>query len=158
IVYDFAGTPADLPSDSVIAGLYQQRDTPQTPEQIELGRKLGRLVAENLVKKLNAAGIPAQGVDVAPVPLVGDGVIRGEFVTADEGARLTRILMGWGGGAAELNARVKAYEITATGLQPLGSAKIPPKGGQLPGILVPVGVGGIAGSLAVSAAVAATTS
>ena len=94
IVYDFDGTSADLPSDSVIARYYDQRTVPQTQEQIELGRRLGHQVAEDLVKELRAAGIPAQHVETAPVPLIGDGIIRGVFIAVDKGSAVTRMLIG----------------------------------------------------------------
>jgi hypothetical protein len=157
IVYDFAGAPADLPPDSVIAKLYQQRDVPQTPEEIELGRQLGRLVSQNLVKKLTAAGIPAQAAAVAPVPLVGDAVIRGEFISTDEGSQLKRVLIGFGSGAAELKTLAEAYQVTPTGLRPLGSAEVTSEGGQLPGMLVSLGVGAATGGMAAAAAVGTTT-
>jgi hypothetical protein len=157
IVYDFAGAPADLPPDSVIAKLYQQRDVPQTPEEVALGRKLGQLVAQDLVKKLTAAGIPALAAAVAPVPLVGDAVIRGEFISTDEGSRLKRVLIGFGSGAAELKTLAEAYQVTASGLRPIGSAVISSEGGQLPGMLVSLGVGAATGGLATAAAVGTTT-
>jgi hypothetical protein len=153
IVYDFDGTPADLPSDSVIARYYEQRTAPQTPAQIELGRRLGRLVAENLVKELRAAGIPAQHVDTAPVPLIGDGIIRGVFIAVDKGSPVTRMLIGFGAGAAELKTLVELYQVTATGLRPLASGQIEAKGSKLPGMLVPIGIGAGVGSVAASAAV-----
>jgi len=157
IVYDFAGAPADVPPDSVIAKLYQQRDVPQTPEEVALGRKLGQLVAQDLVKKLTAAGIPALAAAVAPVPLVGDAVIRGEFISTDEGSRLKRVLIGFGSGAAELKTLAEAYEVTASGLRPIGSTVISSEGGQLPGMLVSLGVGAATGGLAAAAAVGTTT-
>jgi hypothetical protein len=157
IVYDFAGAPGDLPSDSVIAKLYQQRDVPQTSQEIALGRQLGKLVAQNLVQKLTAAGIPAQAAAVAPVPLVGDAVIRGEFVTVDEGNRLTRVLIGFGSGAAELKTLAEVYEVTASGLRPISSAEITSEGGELPGMLVSLGVGAATGGMAVAAGVGGTT-
>lgn len=157
VVYDFAGTPGDLPPDSVIARYTQQRTIPQTPQQVALGRRLGRSVAENLVRELNGAGIPAQSAVSAPAPRIGDGVIRGEFIAASEGSRLTRVLIGFGAGAAELKTLAEAYQVTPTGLRPLGSAQIDAAGAKLPGMLVPVGIGASVGSAAASAAVSGTS-
>jgi hypothetical protein len=153
VVYDFVGTPDDLPSDSVIARYYERRAVPQTPAQVELGRRLGRLVANYLVSDLQAAGIPAKHVDSAPVPLIGDAVIRGEFIAVNEGNRLTRVLIGFGTGAAVMKTLAETYQVTANGLRPLGSAQIEAGGGKLPGMLVPVGVGAAAGSIATSAVI-----
>jgi hypothetical protein len=153
VVYDFAGTREDLPPDSVIAAYYQERNVRQTRKEVELGRKLGRLVAKNLVTELNKAGITAHPVDTAPIPRIGDAIIRGEFITVNEGSAVKRVIIGFGAGAAELKTLVEAYQLTYTGPRPLGSAQVEAAGGKLPGMLVPVGIGAAAGSVATSAAV-----
>lgn len=151
LVHDFVGTPADLPADSRIAQL-QAQQAPQTPQQIELGRKLGRLVASDLVTQLQAAGIPAHRADAAGPPNVGDGVIRGVFVTADEGSRTKRVLIGFGVGATNLQTLVEAFVMTDQGLRPLGSTQVAAQGGKLPGVLVPVGLSATAMTAATSGA------
>jgi hypothetical protein len=156
IVYDFASTPAGIPPDSAIAGLYQQRTTPQTPEEIALGRRLGARVSAHLVEELNKNGITAHAAATGPVPHPGDAVIRGEFVSIDKGNRMKRMLIGFGAGAAELQTLVEGYVVTIRGLVPLGSAQIETAGGKMPGMLVPIGVGAAAGSVATSAAISGT--
>ena len=151
LVHDFVGTPTDLPPDSRIAQ-FQGQQAPQTPQQVELGRKLGRLVADNLVTQLNAAGITAQRADAAGAPRLGDGVIRGVFVTADEGNRTKRVLIGFGAGATNLQTLVEAFVQTDQGLQSLGSTQVAAAGGKLPGVLVPVGLSATAVTAATSGA------
>jgi NADPH-dependent 2,4-dienoyl-CoA reductase/sulfur reductase-like enzyme len=153
IVYDFASTHAAVPPDSAIAGLYRQRTTPQTPEEIELGRRLGALVSARLIEELNEEGIAAIAAATGPVPLPGDAVIRGEFVSIDKGSRAKRMLIGFGAGSAELETLVEGYLVTSRGLVPLGSAQIETAGGKMPGMLVPMGAGAAAGNVARSAAV-----
>jgi hypothetical protein len=153
IVYDFASTPADLPADSTIAKLHQQRTTPQSEKEIALGRRLGELTAVNLIETLNKQDIAAVDGSTGSFPRPGDGVIRGEFVSIDEGSRAKRMLIGFGAGAAELKTLVETYQVTATGLVPLGSGQVETAGGKIPGILVPVGAGVAAGAVATSAAV-----
>ncbi len=137
IVYDFASTPAGIPPDSAIAGLYRERATPQTREEIELGRRLGALVSARLVEELNKNGIAATAAATGPVPHPGDAVIRGEFVTIDKGNRAKRMLIGFGAGSAGLETLVEGYVVTTRGLVPLGSAQIETSGGKKPGMLVP---------------------
>lgn len=149
LIHDFVGTPADLPADSRIAQ-FQGQQAPQTPQQIELGRRLGRLVADELVTQLNAVGIPAQRADAAGAPRVGDGVIRGVFVTADEGSRTKRVLIGFGAGATNLQTLVEAFVQTDRGLEALGSTQVGAAGGRLPGMLVPVGLSATAMTAATS--------
>lgn len=157
VVYDFAGTRDDLPPDSAIARYYEQREIPQTQNEILLGRQLGRLVAENLIKELNNAGIPAQHASTTPQTQIGDAVVRGEFIVVKEGSRTTRVLIGFGAGAGELKTLAEAYQVTAEGLRPLGATQVDTAGGKLPGILVPVGIGAGIGTAATSAAVSGTS-
>ncbi len=153
IVYDFASTPAGIPPDSAIAGLYRARTTPQTPEEIALGRSLGAKVSARLVEELNKSGIVATAAATGPVPHPGDAVIRGEFVTIDKGSRVKRMLIGFGAGSAGLETLVEGYVVTTRGLVPLGSAQIETSGGKKPGMLVPMGAGAAAGNLARSVAI-----
>lgn len=158
VVYDFAATPQDVPPTSALAGLYATRETPQSPEEIALGRELGSLVAAKLVAELDARGIPAVRAADGAQPQLGDGVIKGAFVAVDEGSRLQRMLIGFGAGAAELRTLVEGYKQTADGLAPLGSAEVEAAGGQMPGVLAPVGVGAAAGRAATSAIVSGAAS
>ena len=144
-VYDFASTATDIPADSAIAELVQKRTTPQTPEEIEFGRQLGSLVAVHLIEELNNNGISAIAPGTGLVPHPGDAVVRGEFVSVDEGSRIKRVLIGFGSGIAKLTTLAEAYVVTANGLVPLGSAEIESKGGKMPGLLVPLGAGSAVG-------------
>jgi hypothetical protein len=157
LVYDFASAASDLPPDSALAQLQQERAAPQSEKELALGRRLGELTAAYLVDALSKAGVPAINGSTGVLPRVGDGVIRGEFVTIDEGSRTKRMLIGFGAGSAKLQTLVEAYEVTPAGLVPLGSAQVDTAGGKMPGILVPLGVGAAAGTAATSAAIAGTS-
>jgi hypothetical protein len=90
IVYDFAATPADVPADSVLVGRYDQHGTPQTAEEIEAGRKLGAQVAEDLVAQIQDMGLTAVRAAGEAAPRDGDIVIRGYFVSVEEGSAAKR--------------------------------------------------------------------
>jgi hypothetical protein len=45
-VYDFVAAPADMPSDSSLAGQVGAPSTPPTPEELETGRKYGAMIAK----------------------------------------------------------------------------------------------------------------
>ena len=153
IVYDFAATPGDIPTDAAISGHYQKYDAPQTTEQIQLGHQLGDVVAKELVKEILKLGMPAERANAGPPPDIGDLLIKGEFVSVDEGSRMKRMLIGFGAGAGELKTHVEGYQITAQGPRRLGSGEIKAGGGKMPGMLVPVAGGAKAGSVATSAVV-----
>lgn len=154
IVHSFAATPEDIPANSAIARLYARRDAPQTETEIELGRKLGVQVAHALVQEILDMALPAELAGSGRPPQQGNIVFHGGFISIDEGSRAKRMLIGFGAGAAELKTLVEAFQVTSSGLRPLGSAEFRSAGGKMPGIVVPIGVGAVAGRAATSAAIA----
>ena len=85
-------------------------------------------------------GLTAVRASNQPPPRPGDVVIRGYFVAIDEGVAGKRVLVGFGSGAAELRTMVEGYQMTESGLRPLGYRGVEAKGSKTPGILVPAGV------------------
>jgi uncharacterized protein DUF4410 len=138
IVYNFVATPGEIPTTTVLSGYYKKHDTPQTEEQITVGRELGRIVAKELVKEIHKMGMPAERAGKGPAAGIGDLLIKGAFVSMDEGSRMKRVLIGFGAGAGKLETHVEGYQITAEGLRLLGRRAIEAKGGKMPGLLVPV--------------------
>ncbi len=98
-------------------------------------------------------GFPAELAGSGATPQLGDLVLKGAFISIDEGSRLKRMLIGFGAGAAELKTFVEGYQVTAGGLRPLGSVEIKAAGGKMPGMLVPVVGGAVAGRAGTSAAI-----
>ncbi len=99
IVHNIAATPEDIPSDSPLSGVYDQRTKPQGAKEIELGRNLGRRVAEELVKEILALGLPAERAGSGPPPGNGDVLIKGALVSLNKGSRTARMLVGFGAAA-----------------------------------------------------------
>jgi Domain of unknown function (DUF4410) len=139
IVHDFTADPAEVPPESAFAAELAGAPTP-TPEQLEVGRQLGAQVASDLVAELRRMGLPAVTAAEGPPPQPNDIVLRGYFVSVDEGSAGGRVLVGFGAGAAELRTAVEAYQMTADGLRPLARGEIKSGGGKLPGVVVPVAV------------------
>ena len=156
IVHDFAASPGDLPPNSAVAQFYSGRSTPQTADQIRLGRELGHQVASELVKDILNMGLPAERAGAGPPASVGNLLIGGEFISIDEGSRAKRMLIGFGAGAVELRTLVEGYLVTKGGLEPLGSAEIRAAGGKMPGMLVPVLGGAMAGEAGRAAVISGT--
>ena len=138
IVHDFAATPADIPAGSARAGQYAQPSTPQSSQELELGRKLGAQVAKELVADIQGMGLPAVQAAGQPAPRVGDIVIMGYFESVDAGSAAKRIALGFGSGAADLKTMVEGYLMTATGLRRLGSGEVESGTGKSPGLAVPL--------------------
>jgi hypothetical protein len=139
IVHDFTANPADVPPESAFAAELAGAATP-TPEQAELAGKLGAQIAQELVAELRGMGLPAVHAAGEPAPRVDDIVLRGYFVSVDEGSARERVLVGFGRGAAELRTAVEGYQMTAEGLRPLGRGEVRSGGGDMPGMVAPLAV------------------
>jgi hypothetical protein len=133
-VYDFAATPAEIPAESALAGQPTEHATPQTPEQIELGRKLGEAIATQMVEEIRGGmGLPAKRASSSTQPEINDLVIRGYLLSVDEGSATKRVAIGFGSGASQLTTAVEGFQVTAQGLRKLGSGKVGAGGGKTPG-------------------------
>jgi hypothetical protein len=84
IVHDFTANPAEVPPESALAAQMADAPTP-TAQQIEVGRELGAQVATDLVAELREMGLPAVRAAGQPPPRPDDIVLRGYFVSVDEG-------------------------------------------------------------------------
>ena len=93
IVHDFTADPADAPPESAFAAQMAGAGTP-TPEQLEVGRRLGAQVAKELVADLQGMGLPAVWAAGQPPPRADDIVLRGYFVSVDEGRAGRRVRSG----------------------------------------------------------------
>lgn len=136
LVYEFATTSTELHAGSAVATQQSEPVTPQTAEERDTLRELAAVVAQELVSKIREMGLPAlQG---EPAPRVGDRVIKGSFVTMDEGSATERVVVGFGKGAAELHTVVEGYLMTEQGLRRVGSGEVESGGTKSPGVAVPL--------------------
>ena len=142
-VYDFAVTAAEVPAESALAGHPDLDATPQTPEQIAEGRKLGSQIATELVAQINQLGMPAEVASPGTKPQLNDLVIRGYFLSIQKGNEAERVAIGFGKGASDLKTVVEGFQMTATGLRKIGSGDVNAGGGKSPGAAV-----GLAGLIA----------
>lgn len=138
-VYDFSATPADVPPESALAPAAQVQQPTQTPDQIAAGRKLGAEISSELVRQIQAMGLPAERPVADTKPQVDDLVIRGHLVSFSEGSEKKRVLVGFGSGESELQVAVEGFQMTDHGLRQLGKGDTESTAGKTPG----VGVGGL---------------
>ena len=139
IVHDFTADPAAVPAESAFAAELAAAPTP-TPQQLEIGRRLGAEVAKELVTDLRGMGLPAVAAADAPAPQADDIVLRGYFAAVDEGSARERVLVGFGAGAAKLVTAVEGLQMTPDGLRPLGRGEVTSGGKDTPGMAVPLAV------------------
>ena len=148
-VYNFVANPADMPADASIAGQVGAPSTPPTPQELEQGRQLGALIAQNLVADINAMGLTAVQAGPGSTPQVGDGVIRGYLVSVQGGGMggaAKRLVIGFGAGTAEMDTVVEGYAVTPQGWRKMGSGTLSSSGNKTPGIVVPAAVALATGS------------
>jgi hypothetical protein len=158
LVHNFAASNADIPPGSAVAGQYAAHSTPQTQQEIQVGRELGAKVARELVADIQKMGLPAVLAAGQPPAQVGDIVFMGYFESVDQGDAAKRIVLGFGSGAADLKTAVEGYLMTDKGLRRLGSGTVDAGTGKAPGVAVPLVVAAATGNpigLIVSSAVKA---
>jgi len=156
LVYDVVATLDDVPPDSSLAGYVSDGEQEQTPEEIELGRELGAQIAKEITASLRDLGLPAMRATATGVDeRLHDMVIRSGFVDVDKGNMALRVLIGFGAGANDLQTHFEVYSITEQGRVPVGTAGITAAGGRMPGMLLSMGLGGLAKGAAVGGGLAA---
>src|SRR3954447_8810842 len=111
IVEDFGAAPSDVSPSSEL-GAQAAGATPESPQDVELGRKLGAEVAKQLVLDLRGMGLPAVQAEGQPPPRPNDIVLKGSFYSVEQGSTGKRVLLGFGSGAAELRTAVESYQMT----------------------------------------------
>ena len=104
---------------------------------------MGEEIARELVKEIQAMGMPAQQATAQMKLQTNDLVIRGYIVSIHEGDAARRFTIGFGSGATELRTVVEGFQMTPQGLRKLGSGTVEAKGDKGPGAAL-----GVAGLLA----------
>ena len=97
LVYDFTANPADVPPESGFATSGALAQAPNAQE-LQLTHELGAEVARLVAHELEDEGLPAiyAGAPGSQQTLaVNDVVIRGYFVSIDEGSAAKRIEFSW---------------------------------------------------------------
>ena len=135
-VYDFGATPEDVPADSALAGQYSQDAAYQNKEQIETGRKLGAIIATELVKQMRDMGMPAEHAVTGTSLQINDIILRGYLVSFDEGDSTKRVMIGFGSGSSNVKVTVESFQVTAYGLLKLGSGSASAGASKTPGAAV----------------------
>jgi hypothetical protein len=151
LVYDFATHPGDVVVDTL--GPEFAAGSGDRGERAELARAVARSLSEQLVAKLQERGVRAERASASQAPPVNALVLKGQFLSIDEGDQMKRMVIGLGAGASELRARVQAYQATGSGLRRIAEAEAEASGSKTPGMAIPVGAGAAAGRAATAAVV-----
>jgi len=140
LVYDFSATPDGIAPDSALQGQVGEPSEPMTADELEAARKLGAAVATELVNQINDMGLYAVRASGQPGPKPGEAVLRGYFLSVDQGSTIKRVVIGFGAGSASLKTVVEGYFMTDQGLRYAGSGTIDSGGNKMPGVVLPLAV------------------
>jgi hypothetical protein len=135
-VYDFAGTPGDVPPESSLSGHPSVDPQTQTAEDAALNREIGAGIAKALVDEISAMGLPAEHASSQSAIADGDLMIRGTLLTVQPGSEAERVGIGMGKGAAELKVAVEGFEMTPSGPRKLGGGTLDTEASKTPGAAV----------------------
>ena len=139
-VRDFVASPEDLPPDSALAGQVAAGSSPQTPQQVALGREIGQELANDLIGEIAAMGLPAEHATSDTTLELNDLLIRGTLLSVVAGSATERVAIGMGEGAAELKVAVEGFQMTERGLRKLGSGTLDTAASKTPGAALPLAV------------------
>ena len=153
LVYDFAVSPEEVHLDRGLVGDVANAAPGQarTAQELELGRKVARIISDALVSEINAMGLPAQRAWGAPNRWGNVLVVEGQLASINQGNQAERVAIGLGAGASDVESRVQLYTATPGGLQVIETFTTSMKSGYMPGMAETMGAGAIGGHLAVAA-------
>jgi len=146
LVYDFAVTPDEVRLNSgPIARIRQRlRDTPQTEEELQVGREVAAALSEALVERISALGLPAERASHGQPLAQGALAVEGQFVSIDEGNRLRRMFIGFGLGKTKVRTLAQVYLGTDGGRHLVQEFETTAEGSKLRGMAAMMGAGAAA--------------
>lgn len=156
LVHAFATSPEAVKLDhSLTAQTWKLEGLSTSAEQQAVAKAVSDKLADRLVEKIRALGLPAERAVGVPNDTMRILVIDGTFLTIDEGSRTKRVVIGLGAGKSQVKTAVHVVERFAGGSRLLETFEIDAKSDSTPGMAETMGVGAAAGHLAASAAVSA---
>jgi hypothetical protein len=154
LVYNFAVSPDEVELDSGISGDIQGliNQAPRTDQERAIGRKVADALANHLVSEIEKLGFIAVR-SYSPAPQNGNSfVIKGQFISVDEGNQAERVVIGLGMGRMDVRTVVQAYDIDDGKNILVSQFGVNARSGSSPGMAETMGVGALTGHLATSAA------
>jgi hypothetical protein len=157
VVFNFAVNPAQVTENQgLIQGVVNNLgSTPVGEREQEIGQDAANALADEMVKKINALGLPAVRLQRgAPLP-ANALVIDGHFLDVNEGNKLARTVIGLGMGQSTMDTEVQVYGPSSNGYHLVLEFKTHADSGEMPGAAItgPAGAAA-AGGLTVGVAAA----
>jgi hypothetical protein len=163
LVYDFAASPEEVKLDKGLSADLMRKyeahmGSSRTAEEIKVGHKVAEATAAELVKQIRSYGLMAERAFGLPQGKGKVLMVKGQFLSIDEGNRTERVTIGLGAGRTSVQANVQVYELTAEGKKEVDTLRGTAKSGSKPGMAEMMGIGAIAGHLLASTVVSGALS
>jgi len=161
LVYDFAVSPDEVKLDEGLSAEIKQRYegehyTNRTPQELKVGHTVAYVVADELVKKIQSYGLWAERAMGTPSHRGNTLIIKGQFLTIDEGNRAERVAIGFSAGRTDVQADVQVFELTAGGEQQVENLTASGESASKPGMAEMMAVGLLTHHLLTSTLVSGT--
>jgi hypothetical protein len=158
LVYDLAVSPDEVQMDKGVGSMIAESisKTPRTAEEKAIGNKVADSLTDKLVAELQKQNLAfvVRRAEGPPPPGAQVLMIKGHFLSIDEGNRTERVVVGLGMGRTSVKASVQVFETlpnkpTVLVEQFVGDAK----SGFKPGMAETVGAGAAVGTVGTAVAV-----
>lgn len=139
-------------SNSPIA--HMKGDAGEEENPAAIAKKVQTAFSKTLLNDLKKTSIPSAGSHLGanPEEPAGTLIVRGDFITIKQGNKTTRMMIGLGRGASDVQAHVVISLLTDNGPILLSEFKVDAASGKKPGAVETMGVGSVATSAAAGAA------
>ncbi len=151
LVYDFAVSSKDVVVDRLGPEFASGEADPE--ERQALGREVANAFAEAIVAELRDREIQSSYVSRKIKPPLDAILLKGEFLSVDEGDRAARMSIGFGLGKSEVRVHAHVFQQTSNGAKLISVAEANASGSKMPGMLLPTTIGASLGTAATSAIV-----
>jgi len=156
VVFPFAVNPAQVTENQgLIQGVINNLgSTTDSQREEATGQDAANAMADEMVKKITALGLPAVRLQRG-MPLPANSlVIDGHFVDVNEGNRLERTVIGLGLGQSTMDTEVQVYAPSSSGYRLVLEFKTHADSGAMPGAAI-TGPAGAAAAGGLTAGIAA---
>jgi hypothetical protein len=158
IVDAFATSPEEVQLDEGVSTEIEQaikahHGTSRTEQELQVGHQVADALANELVVEIRDMGVRAERGNTVPAEFQRGLLIKGQFVSIDEGNRTERLIVGFGAGRSDVRVHAQVYEVTGGTKRFIDRIEVSAKSGLTPGMAETMGAGALAGHLLVSTAV-----
>jgi hypothetical protein len=164
LIYDFAVSPQEVELDKGLSAelmdRYRHLDSgaARTAAELKIGHTVASIVAAELVKQIQSYGLWAERALGVPSGKGKTLIVKGQFLSIDEGNRTERVVIGFGAGRTDVQANVQVYELTPEGKKEIESLRASGASGAKPGMAEMMGIGALTHHLLASTLVSGSIS